>query len=329
MFSPPLRIFLVEDHQPFRLFLRSVLQKKTGLQIVDEASDGLEAVRKAEELQPDLVVLDIGLPTLNGIEAARQILKLSPKSKILFVTQEASADVVQEALSFGALGYVVKTRAASELRAALDAVCEGRQFVSRGLSGRHGARATGTPAATGTVTHTHDACFYSDDVGFCTGFTRFIESALKAGRAVIVIATTSHQRGLLHRLEARGVNIATAMEQGLYRALDVEEMLATFMVNDLPDLMKLQEVTSELFAAAAQASRAERPRVAACGECAPFLWLQGEAEAAIQVEHFWDEIAGGGDVEVLCGYVLKNLRREPEPHIYAKICAEHTAVFQQ
>jgi DNA-binding NarL/FixJ family response regulator len=92
--------------------------------------DGFEAVRKAAELQPDLILLDIGLPFLNGIEAARQIRKLAPESKIIFVTQESSADVVEEALSSGAMGYVVKAEAASELLAAVEAVCQGRQFVS-------------------------------------------------------------------------------------------------------------------------------------------------------------------------------------------------------
>src|SRR5580765_3535947 len=110
-----MRFLLVEDYEPFRFFLRSMLEKMSGFQIVHEASDGLEAVQKAEEQQPDLVLLDIGLPTVNGIEAARRILKHSPKAKILFVTQETSADMAQAALSFGALGYVVKARVASDL----------------------------------------------------------------------------------------------------------------------------------------------------------------------------------------------------------------------
>jgi DNA-binding NarL/FixJ family response regulator len=76
------------------------------LQVIGEVSDGLEAVQKAEELQPDLIVLDIGLPTLDGIEAARRIRKFSPESKIVFLSQESSADVVQEAFSLGTLGYV-------------------------------------------------------------------------------------------------------------------------------------------------------------------------------------------------------------------------------
>jgi DNA-binding NarL/FixJ family response regulator len=130
------RILVVDDYEPFRRFVCSTLSKKTEWQIIGEASDGLEAVQKAVELQPDLIVLDIGLPNLNGIEAARRIRKLSPESKILFVSQESSADIVQEALASGALGYIVKAHAASELLPAVQAILEGRQFVgSTGSSG--------------------------------------------------------------------------------------------------------------------------------------------------------------------------------------------------
>jgi DNA-binding NarL/FixJ family response regulator len=129
------RVIVVEDHEPFRRFVCSTLEKTTELRVICEASDGLEAVQKAEELQPDVILLDIGLPSLNGIEAARRILMLSAKSKILFLSQESSADIVQEALHLGALGYVIKTHAGIELLAALDAVHQGVPFVSSVLSG--------------------------------------------------------------------------------------------------------------------------------------------------------------------------------------------------
>ena len=130
----PVRILVVEDFRAFRSFLCSMFSKTPELQVICEVSDGLEAVRKAEELQPDLILLDIGLPGLNGIEAARQIRKLVPQCKILFVSQESSADVIEEALSLGAMGYVIKAHAGSELLVAMEAVREGRQFVGSGAS---------------------------------------------------------------------------------------------------------------------------------------------------------------------------------------------------
>jgi DNA-binding NarL/FixJ family response regulator len=128
------RVLVVEDFEPFRRFVCSRVEDSSELQVICVVSDGLEAVQKAEELQPDLILLDIGLPNLNGIEAARRIRKLSPQSKILFVSQESSADVIEEALSLGAMGYVIKSRAGSELLVAMEAVRDGRQFVSSGAS---------------------------------------------------------------------------------------------------------------------------------------------------------------------------------------------------
>ena len=128
MSCPPLvRVLLVDDFDAFRSFIRTALQG-TQLQIIAEVSDGLEAVQKAEELQPDLILLDIGLPTLNGIEAARRIRKLAPRSKILFLSQESSADVIEEALKFG-VGYVIKTHAGSDLLATIEAMRAGGHFV--------------------------------------------------------------------------------------------------------------------------------------------------------------------------------------------------------
>jgi DNA-binding NarL/FixJ family response regulator len=129
-----IRVLLVDDNGPFRRFVREALGEMPDIQIVGEAIDGLEAVRKAQELKPALIVLDIGLPGLNGIEAARRIRRLSPQSKILFLSQESSVEVVQEALSLGALGFVTKINAGRDLLIAVEAVLRNQQFVSSAVS---------------------------------------------------------------------------------------------------------------------------------------------------------------------------------------------------
>ena len=128
-----IRVLVVDDNEPFRRFVRATLSTKPELEIISEVADGLEAVQKALELQPVLIVLDIGLPGLNGIEAARRIRKLSPKSTILFLSQESSPEIVQEALCIGALGFVIKAHAARDLLIAVDAVLRNEQFVSSAL----------------------------------------------------------------------------------------------------------------------------------------------------------------------------------------------------
>jgi DNA-binding NarL/FixJ family response regulator len=131
-----LSVLVVDDYEPFRRYIRSALGRRPELRIVAEVSDGLEAVQKAKELQPGLILLDVGLPNLSGIEAARQICEIAPESRILFLSQESSPDVVQEALTIGALGYIVKTHAGSELLPAVEAVGHGRGFGRAGSAGR-------------------------------------------------------------------------------------------------------------------------------------------------------------------------------------------------
>ena len=130
-----LSVLLVDDFVQFRAAVSTLLRKKPELQIVAEASDGIEAVEQSRQLQPDLILLDIGLPKLNGIAAAQQIREVAPQSKIIFVTQETSADIMKEAIGLGVMGYVVKTRVESELLKAIDLVLEGKQFIGTGLTG--------------------------------------------------------------------------------------------------------------------------------------------------------------------------------------------------
>jgi DNA-binding NarL/FixJ family response regulator len=127
---PSHTILIVDDFEPFRRLVGSILQARADLRVIDQASDGLQAVQKAEEHQPDLILLDIGLPILNGMMVARRVRKLAPSSKILFLTQESSPDVIREGLCLGALGYVYKPRAYSDLLPAIAAVLQGTQFVS-------------------------------------------------------------------------------------------------------------------------------------------------------------------------------------------------------
>jgi DNA-binding NarL/FixJ family response regulator len=341
--SRSIRVLVVEDFEPFRRFVASILQKQPEFQIICEVSDGLESVHKAEELQPDLVLLDIGLPHLDGIEAARRIFAASPKSKILFLSDNRSSDIAEEALRTGAGGYVVKLDAAGELLPAVESVLEGKRYVSASLAGNdltnpkdehtahHKSRGVVLPFSPHTVriARRHEAGFYSDDRFVLDDLTQFIGAALKAGNAAIVVATKSRRDTLLPRLLAYGLDISAAIAEGRYIALDAADALPAFMRRGMPDPVRFLKVLGNLIATAAEAAKGEQRRVAIFGEMCHLLWAQGNAEAAIQVEKLGNQLIKTYDVDILCGYFLGSVRGGMDERIFERICAEHSAVYSR
>ena len=186
-------------------------------------SDGLEAVKKAQDLQPDLIVLDIGLPTINGIEAAARMRTAAPDSKILFLRENCSGEIAEEAFRTGAGGYVVKSRAGQELLPALDAVLQGDRFISSGLahhdlsrfrngiSGRHG----------------HQIKFYTGDSSFVESVATTVEAALRTGKAMVVIASEPHLASIQERLRSDGVDVDAAIESKSYTPLKLTDSPST------------------------------------------------------------------------------------------------------
>ncbi len=130
----PLRILVADDHHVVRTGLRTLLETERGWQVCAEAANGREAVEKAGELKPDVAVLDIGMPLLNGVEATRQIRKLSPKTEVLILTMHDSEVLIQEVLKAGARGYILKDDADRNLIAAVDALRQHKPYLSSRLS---------------------------------------------------------------------------------------------------------------------------------------------------------------------------------------------------
>jgi len=131
--SMPTRVLLADDHALIRQGLKALLEKQ-GFQIVCEASDGQEAIRSAEKTQPDVAIVDISMPILNGVDAARELKKASPKVKVILLTQHDEDAYVTESLRAGVRGYVLKSQAADDLVHAIQEVCRGSVYLSPSIS---------------------------------------------------------------------------------------------------------------------------------------------------------------------------------------------------
>lgn len=332
-------ILVVDDFAPWRHYISTTFQKQPRFRIIDEASDGVEAVEKARALKPDLILLDVGLPLLDGVEAARRIRKLSPSSKILFLSENRSPSVAEEALRAGAVGYVVKSDAARQLLPAVEAVLEGKQFVSSSLAAEyrndreHSAVTTRgrivefTPPGGETATR-HEVGFYYDDQDLLDDAAQFIGSALKEGNAAISVVTESHRESLYPRLQAYGVDIRAAVDQGRYIALDAATTLSTFMDKGMPDPTRFVKLFGQLILSTANAAKGAHPRVAVFGEGVGLLCAEGNTEAAIQVERLANQLVKTYAIDVLCAYSL-GAEHRMNSHIFQRICAEHSAVHSR
>jgi DNA-binding NarL/FixJ family response regulator len=128
--EPSLRLLIADDHEIVRRGLRNLLEAQPGWQVAAEAADGREAVKMAKQVKPDVIVMDIGMPELNGLEAGRQILKVDARAKILILTMHDSDSVIREVLDAGARGYVLKSDASRDLVTAVNAIRSGKTFFT-------------------------------------------------------------------------------------------------------------------------------------------------------------------------------------------------------
>ena len=147
-----------------------------------------------------MILLDVELPTLNGIEAARRILTSNPDSRILFVSGHRSWDIVDAAMGTGARGYLLKTSAVEELVPAMETVAAGGRFISPALTGRR-VDPSRTHVARANLSRCHEVWFYSDEALLVDGYARFVEAALGAGKAVVFVAIDSRRKAVHQRLQ--------------------------------------------------------------------------------------------------------------------------------
>jgi len=297
-----------------RRLLRSAIRRRSDLEVIGEAEDGLDAVQLTSALRPDVILLDIGLPRLDGIAAAERIRHFAPATTLVFVSEHASAEVVQAAFRAGGRGYVHKSHLRRDLLPAVAAVLQGQYFVSRGWE--HGEGRTGLAR--------HDVQFYSDDAVFFDSANRFLGPAVGAGRGVIVLATPSHRDGVVQRLRSDGVDIDAAIQHGTYCSIDASEALSDVMSQGVPDCYRLRRHLSNLIGSVSHAVETDEPRVVILGEGAGLLCAEGSADAAISLEQMANELLVICDIDILCTYPLHC--RQPHDAAFRRICAEHGGV---
>jgi DNA-binding NarL/FixJ family response regulator len=303
---PPVTVLIAEDFAPFREFVCRELQRRPGFQLVTVA-DGWTAVQQAEELRPAVILLDIGLPDVDGLTAARHIRSRCQESRIVFLTQESSADVVHEALALGACGFIEKTRARYVLPT-VEAILDNPSIDSEPSGAYAGAH------------RRHHVQFSRDDSALLDGIERFVGTALAAGDPAIVFGTRPHWQAVIDRLCRRGVTVDHAVARGTLAHFDAEEIVSHVRSKGV-------EYCAPLFRRAIESAVCTMThtgqRVAVVGEVVSLLSASGRVDAAVELERAGNEMLRTLPIEIMCAYPLLPLERGTE---FRNVCAQHTAV---
>jgi hypothetical protein len=173
----------------------------------------------------------------------------------------------------------------------------------------------------------HAVHFYSGEGFLLDSLSRFVSTALEAGDSCFVFVTQAHLDGLAARLKARGVNTELAAKEGRYVRMDAFRVLAQFMVDGRLDKTRFDEFIGKFVSPLKATAESKPQRAAVGGELAGLLWAQGKVEAAIELEHFWNDLATQGCYCLRCFYPIASFSDPRQNELFLKICAEHASVI--
>ena len=304
------RVVLVDDH-PFVLDRVAALLAHT-CDVVGTAADGREAIDTVRAIDPDAVVLDINMPGLNGFQTMEALAQAQSRARVVFLSMIDADDEIREAFRCGGRGFVVKTRMAEDLEAAIDQVIDGRQFAPTLTSllqmNEHGG---------------HAMQLYGETGPFLDEVESFFDLALRRGDATCIIAQPDIREGLTARLQARGWDVRRADGTSRYLAIDTAEALSRFVRNGLPDPGRLGTIAAEMDDYRRAASR--NAFLTVFGNMSACLLAEGNTEGAKLVERTWDTLTRHLPFFTVCGYPTSCFS-EAMPDSWLNACGAHAAV---
>jgi DNA-binding NarL/FixJ family response regulator len=292
-----------------------MLQSSQQYEVLGEAADGMEAIQRAKDLQPDLILLDIGLPKLNGMAAAQEIRQVAPLAKLLFVTMESSREVIKQAFRVGAHGYLHKMRFQLDLMSAIEGVLAGSRFLNGDL------------AIGNAIAHRkHEVHFYSDENLILQRAARLIGASLKMDGVAVALTTPAHREDLAERLAAQSVDVSSAMRKGTYVCVDAMEAISTITSNGVPDSAEFFALLNEALQPAAKATGQDTPHVVVFGECCGLLHAAGHHDVCVDIEKAGNDMTRGPRTHVMCAYPVRP-ETAPTPDRLEPIALLHASIF--
>jgi DNA-binding NarL/FixJ family response regulator len=306
------RVLLADDDAGILKAISRTLA--TEFEVVATVTDGRKALDAVPRLDPDVVVLDISMPGLNGFQTAEELKRLGSRAKIVFLTMHQGDHFVSKAIRCGAMGYVLKTLASSDLTPALQHALAGRRYLP-----------SLTPLVM-TGADTHAVQFCGDDSSGLDEVAAVLSSAFHRGDIVATALIESNRDALAVRMEERGWNLADVGRQGRYLVFDAEEAATRIMRAGRPHRDTIAEMVAALESARRASAAGPRSHLTIVGEMSAVLCRRGSPEAALELERFWDELTRSLPILTICTYPTGCFDHDGVPGFVSSISAHHSVI---
>src|SRR5882757_7353878 len=345
----PVRILIVDDHEAVRRSIRSHLSGRVEWSVCGEAADGLEAVEKATKLRPDLVLMDVAMPRMDGVQATKIIRREVPEAEVVLISQNDPTAGRIQAIEIGACDFISKGDLSRDLLSIIDKIVGHRDLKT--ASDRNG-RVPGAPESVSTVQdpdlkrqngggmngHIHNEPWcglldhaaprdhivqlYQDEQFLSRAVCRFAVSAINHGEGVILVPTAAHWNALRPRLEAEGVDVKAAQACGQLTVVDADQLLPNFMRNAMPDSPLFLGLAGETIAKARGGDRFTKVRW--WGEMVNVLWERGDVAASMGLEDLFHKLAHDHEIAIFCSFLMDNFDGDVHARMLPRLGQNHS-----
>ncbi|MGB8988834.1 MAG: response regulator [Candidatus Sulfotelmatobacter sp.] len=317
-----IKVLIVDDRAQFRRMVRSLIDSQPKYRICGEAGDGIEAIEKVRQLHPHLVLMDINMPRMDGLEATRIIRRENPDCHVVIVTQNDAAVAREQARSVDANGFVTKFDLIRDLLPEM-----GRVVMGNNRSGgeKKNVAVDGEPwrgLLSGAAPRDHIVQLYQDEQFLNRAVCRFAAAAIANGEGIILVPTIAHWDAFRPRLESEGVDVNAAEKRGQLTIVDADNLLPTFMRDGMPDSPVFMGLAANVVSQARGDGR--YPKVRWWGEMVNILWERGDVAASMNLEDLFDQLANEQDIAIFCSFLMDNFNGDVHARMLPRLSENHS-----
>jgi DNA-binding NarL/FixJ family response regulator len=332
-------VLIADDHDWFRRAIRTVIESEAAYRVCGEARDGIDAVDKVRQLHPDIVLMDINMPRMDGLQATEIIRREIPDCNVIIVTQNEATIAREQARIVDAKAFVTKSgltrdllptmgRVAMENNSRLDARRKDERRANLDQNpkcAQDDAGSEGEPwcgLLASAAPSDHIVQLYQDQQFLNRAVCRFAAAAITNGEGVILVPTVAHWDAFRPRLESEGVDVKAAEKRGQLTIVDADTLLPTFMRDGMPDSPVFLGLAQNVISEARGDGR--YPKVRWWGEMVNILWERGDVAASMQLEDQFDQLAHEQDIAIFCSFLMDNFDGDVHARMLPRLGENHS-----